>query len=113
MPTRDLVEEATQGEGPHPLLGVGGGTPKGRHAIPPFPRGYSGSATSTGPFAITAPSWVLMITSSVTSVSPSVSSPRLPVTSASRYVTSPSNAGNPYCTFEGRTTPSCRAQYAT
>jgi hypothetical protein len=33
---------------------------------------YAGSSTSTGPFAITDPSWLVMVTSNVTSPAPRV-----------------------------------------
>src|SRR5262249_29448765 len=69
-------------------------------------RHQPGSSTSTGPFAITDPSWLVMVTRMVRTLAPRVRSSRLSVTVPSRNVTSPSKAGNRYCTFEWRTKPS-------
>src|SRR5262249_27213090 len=69
---RRVDEQAAEGEGPDPRLGVD---------QRPLERGHPGSWTSTGPFAITEPSWVLITTSRVTIPAPTVSSSRVAITS--------------------------------
>ena len=93
---RRLCEETAEGQGADPLLGVGRRSPERGHV-------YSGSCTSTGPLAITAPSWLVITRSIVTTGAPSMGSSRTSVTVASRTDTSPSKGGKRYCTFEWRT----------
>ena len=61
----DLGEEASKGEGTDPVLGLRGWPGECRHA---------GISTSTGPLAMTAPSWVVITTSMVTTPVPRVGS---------------------------------------
>src|SRR5262249_119171 len=103
MTRAGLGEQAADGEGADALLCLGGRAGGGRQ----------GGSTSTGPLAITAASWVVLTTSTVTMDGPSVSSLRLPVTVPSRRVRSPSNGGNRYWICEWRRYPSGPAHAAT
>ena len=71
----DLGEQSPHGGRADPGLGLSrwpceDGHEKGPRARAPSAVAYAGSSTSTGPFAITDPSWLVIVTSKVTRPAP-------------------------------------------
>lgn len=72
----DLGEQSPHGERADAGLALLRWAPEDRHVRAWCSRGdaaaYAGSSTSTGPLAMTDPSWLVIVTSRVTSPAPSI-----------------------------------------